>query len=387
MITTEERFMVKIMNNKVEDNELGVFGAEKYFKGVIDEELLRTSINNVHYCSNRSEEKHEDPWPTPKSKTPLSGCSGSSWNSRGDLLVSDEPIGNNHNKKTNVKSLLASLGCSCRDKGSVKIAEAKQPVKCGDPKQKTMSSSSKQVDDDDVNVRREAGLTFPVLNASMAHMKHPEPPEAKHEREQGDKCVSLETKLTLLNWGVVTPRAEILDSSGNGNDTGSDGSSDLFELESFSTNENNSFLAQQSAENNIYAPSEASINWSVMTASVAVSPTPKDLVAPRNVKGSGILSRCKNRKAVKIDSDEHCMTSGEKLAVVSHAKREWRHALDSTTPVVKIQANTKLIRAGSGLHISQNGFGVVRQVPNRLSRGPNQNHFEPTRNNTLTPVE
>ncbi|KAI3816687.1 hypothetical protein L1987_16390 [Smallanthus sonchifolius] len=383
---TEERFMQKIMKNKVEDDELGIFGAEKYFKGVIDEERLRTSNNGVRCGSNRPQEKHEEPepepCPMPKPKTLSSVHSESSWDSRRGLLVGKGPNGNNRSKKTSVKSLLASLGCNCSDKGSVKITEAKQPVKGGDSGQKPKSLSSKRADED-VTIKREDCFTFPVLNPSMANVKYPGLPKTIREQEleqeqEGVKFVSLEKKLTMLNWDGSTPRPEILDISRNGgqDDTGSDGSSDLFEIESFSTNENNLFLAGQAIENNIYAPSEASVDWSVATASVADFSTPENLTVSKNVKGSGILSGCTSLKAVRISGDEHSMTSGGKVAViVSPARREWCNRLDSATPVAKIQADTKLICAGSGLHISQNGFGVARPVHRTQSTHVSSHHM------------
>ncbi|KAI3696404.1 hypothetical protein L1987_79418 [Smallanthus sonchifolius] len=368
---TGERLTLKIMKNKVEDDELGIFGAEKYFKGVIDEERLRTSSNNVRCGSNRQQEKHEEPEPCqmPKPKTPSSVRSESSWDSRRGLLVGKWPNGNNRSKKTSVKSLLASLGCNCSDKGSVKITEAKQPVKGGDSGQKPKSLSSKW-DDENVTIQREDCFTFPVLNPPVANVKHPGLPKAIREQEleceqEGEKFTSLEKKLTMLNWGRSTPRPEILDISRNGrnDDTGSDGSSDLFEIESFSTNENNLFLAGQAIENK-YAPSEASVDWSVATASMADFSTPEDLMVSKNVKGSGILSGCTSVKAVRISGDEHSMPSGAKKAavIVGPTRREWCNRLDSATPAAKIQADTKLICAGSGLHISQNGFGVARPV-------------------------
>ncbi|KAJ0677632.1 putative protein PHYTOCHROME KINASE SUBSTRATE [Helianthus annuus] len=337
--TTEEedRLTLKMMKNKLEDGELGVFGAEKYFKGVIDEELVKTSNTGGRYEQYRPPEKHEEPCVIPKPKTPSSVRSESSWNSGKGLLVNNGPNGNNHSKKTSVKSLLASLGCKCRDKGSVKVREAKQPVKDVDSGQNTKPVSSKRADED-VNIKREDCFTFPVLNP---------------------------------------PIEEILDSSRNEGqtDTGSDGSSDLFEIESFSTNENNSFLAGQAMKNSAYAPSEASVAWSVATASVADFSTPEDLVVTRNVKGnSGILSGCKSVKAVRISGDER--GSNEKAGVVvSSARREWCNRLDSETPVAKIQADTKLICAGSGLHISQNGFGVARPVHKTHSKHASSHHL------------
>ncbi|XP_076953478.1 protein PHYTOCHROME KINASE SUBSTRATE 1-like [Bidens hawaiensis] len=370
---TDERFMLKTMKNKMEDEELGIFGAEKYFKGVIDEELARTSNTGVHYRSNRPQEKHEESCSLPKPKTASSVRSESSWNSGKGLLVTNGHNGNTHVKKTSVKSLLASLGCKCTDKGSVKVTEAKQPVKSNDLSQKANLLTLKRADDD-VNINREDCFTFPVL-------KHPELLEVKQEHEhEYKKSISLERKLMMSSWDAVTRRADALGSSRDGghNDTGSDGSSDLFEIESFSTNENNSFLAGQATKKSMCAPSEASVDWSVATASVADFPTREDSVVTRNVKGnSGILLGCKSLKAVRVSGDErNVVGSGEKATVgVTPATREWCNRVDFTTPVAKIQADIKLMCAGSGLHISQNGFGVANPVHRIHSTYASSHHF------------
>lgn len=356
--TTQDTFMLKLahpqtsMKKKLEDDELGIFGAEKYFKGVIDEELLRTP--GAHYRLNQPQEKHEEPSPLPKTNRAPSVRSESSYNSRKGLLVSNGN-GNDHRKKKSVKSLLASLGCSCNDKDSVKITHKKVPTKDGDLVQNRNSLSSRWIDGD-VNIKKDDCFTFPVLNTELV-------PEIKQEGGKG-KLFSLERKLTMLNWDGVTPRAEVLDVSRNGgqNDTGSDASSDLFELESFSTHENNSFLEKQALDSNDgrlsnvngYAPSEASVDWSVVTASAADFSNPEDLRVSRTAKvgsGSGILSGCKSLKAVRVSGDEQ-----EKGAVlVGPNRREWCRRLDTATPIAKIQADTKLIGMGPNSLRGQNG--------------------------------
>ncbi|CAI9297108.1 unnamed protein product [Lactuca saligna] len=408
---TQERFIIKLSHpqintkKKVQDDELGIFGAEKYFTGAIDEELNKTA----HYRgSNRPQEKHEEPCPKPKLTTPPSGTpsvrSESSWNSRRGLLASN---GNEHKKKTGVKSLFASLGCNCNDNASVKVTNnkvrvneaVKPPVKTGDLGHKTKSLSNRWADDDvpmkkfefdELNLKRDDCFTFPVLNSSMADGKHSEPPELElHYSSEvfgspGKKSFSLERKLTMLNWDGVTPRADIIDISRNGghNDTGSDASSDLFEIESFSTNENNSFLSRQALENsegrpsnvNGYAPSEASVDWSVVTACAADFSTADDFAVARTVKakgdtervkGSGILSGCHSHKAVRVSGDEYCMTGGgDKVAgIAAPSRREWCRRLDSVTPIAKIHADTKLVGVGSDSNRGQNGFGTTRSVP------------------------
>lgn len=414
----QQHFTIKLAQSprktNLQDDEIGIFGAEKYFTGAIDDDHLLLTTSNNNHPAHPPQQKHQPPCPSPKQKTP-SVRSESSWNSRKGLLATTTTT-NDHRKKNCVKSLLATLGCNCNDKDSVNVTEnkfyikepVKHPVKASDLPQNTKSLSSRWADEDvhgnnEMNIKREDCFTFPVLNSSMPDGNHPQLPQVEREKkittrensnssevfgspvlEKGKKSFSLERKLNMLNWDGVTPRAEVMDISRNGghNDAASDASSDLFEIESFSTNENNSFLAKQASENNDarpsnangYAPSEASVDWSVVTASVADFSTVEDSTViqrvkagadTERVKGSGILSGCKNLKAVRVSGDEHCMTDGgEKAAVmVAPTMREWCRRLESVTPITKIQADTKLVGAGSDTHRGQNGFGTARSIP------------------------
>ncbi|KAJ0763480.1 putative protein PHYTOCHROME KINASE SUBSTRATE [Helianthus annuus] len=328
---TKERFVPKLTKKHLDDDGLGIFEAEKYFKGVTD----------VHHQINQSREKHEDqPCALPKLKAMSSARSESSWNSRRGLLVSN---GTNHRKKISFKSLLASIGCNCNDKDSIKIKEFKQPVKGG------------------------GGLNPSIADAK--HFRIPKLPEVDREH---------------------IAKGEILEVSRKGgqDDTGSDASSDLFEIENFSANEDyNSFLARQATKNNEYAPSEASVEWSVVTASVADFPntifiaeessrpwsdveereTNEDDVEERETENNTSFRMGKGEKCerggrregvpqlagatwreLRVFGDGHGMISGgEKGAVIGSAPgREWHHRLDSATPVAKIQADNKLIGVG-----------------------------------------
>ncbi|KAJ9563781.1 hypothetical protein OSB04_008941 [Centaurea solstitialis] len=372
----------------VEDEEIGIFGAEKYFKGAMDEELPRTPQpvkpeNNDPKDPELKDEPNNPSKPKAESGTP-SVRSESSWNSRSGLLANN---GGNRivhrsrrEKGRTVKSLLASLGCNCNDKASVTITEnrvhvAKPPAKAGGF-------------NDSMNKKREDCFAFPVLNTRLA-VKTAIPEEevegdvnvarVRTRRnssevfgspvlEKGKKSFSLERKLTMLNWDGVTPKAENIDISNNaeGNDAASDASSDLFEIESFSTNGNNTFLGRQVSNGrsssattipNGYASSEASIAWSVVTASVAGFSIVSDYEdtrmfkthnVERMIKGGGMLSGCNSHKSVRV-AGEHLVVSGSEKAGVTGgttaAKERFR--LDCAVPVVKFQAETKTMSSHS----------------------------------------
>ena len=180
----------------------------------------------------------------------------------------------------------------------------------------------------------------------------------------------------MLSWDAA-PRVEdhefSVPSGVNYNDTESDASSDLFEIESV-TGKANPFLARQASDANsgcvtpttCYAPSEASIEWSVVTASAADVSVMSDCEELRPTKAvssaiidaktktnkeiqkrrSGILLGCKSHKAVRVAGDAY--KTIEKANVYPQMQR----SLDSFTPVTRFQAETKLTGFNSSIAIA-----------------------------------
>uniref|UniRef100_A0A5B6YJ84 Uncharacterized protein n=1 Tax=Davidia involucrata TaxID=16924 RepID=A0A5B6YJ84_DAVIN len=299
LITTPHKHLY-LGRKKVEDGEIDVFGAEKYFNGGMDEENPR--IGNKGAIRHQYEKNEPLDIGPVKAKiqpgTPSTAHSESSWNSQSTLLHSVQKR-NSPQRKANGRSFLASLGCncSCTDMDSADVDEhidennkckaiAKEPIKTGldsvDLAQinKLRLNPRKKFDELGLGLNREDCFSFPVLNSKAPNlavkMQFQEKEEDKPRKslevfgspvlEKGKKTLSLERRLTMLNWGA-TPRLEETEITascdGMLNDTGSDASSDLFEIESFTNNVNvNSFLTRQASDgmpNNNYAPSEASI--------------------------------------------------------------------------------------------------------------------------------
>ncbi|KAI5419993.1 hypothetical protein KIW84_043965 [Lathyrus oleraceus] len=108
---------------------------------------------------------------------------------------------------------------------------------------------------------------------------------------------------------------EIVDA--NYDDDGSDASSDLFEIESLKEKSSNNFLNRRTSDaaSTCYAASEASVEWSVVTASAAVMSDCEDqmseftvrspIKAPREIprRRPGMLLGCKSHKAVRVAGD------------------------------------------------------------------------------------
>ncbi|GAV73225.1 hypothetical protein CFOL_v3_16711 [Cephalotus follicularis] len=359
---------------KEDDGEIGIFGAEKYFNGVEEESPKLDSISARKYQCVKHEHVDVEPGkPKPQYGTP-SIRSESSWDSRSSLLqiVMRNPLERKTNK-VHSKSFLAGLGCkcSCYDKDSIDIDEHvgemsfKRSTNYGVGQGKVSTKDPKKADLDyeirvkgDLGVSKEKCFTFPTtisgegnppLKLQFQEEKSNLPRDSLEVYgspllDKGGKSFSLERRLTMMPWDA-TPRVEGIDYSANSggiyDDSESDASSELFEIESL-TGKANPFLARQASNatsgcvtpTTCYAPSEASIEWSVVTASAAdfsvmsmseceglrppvsiPNPVKSALLTASNAKtrsskemqrlNPGILLGCKSYKAVRVAGDAY----------------------------------------------------------------------------------
>ncbi|KAG5521201.1 hypothetical protein RHGRI_033679 [Rhododendron griersonianum] len=379
---------------KVEEGEIGVFGAEKYFNGLMGEENQRVS-NNVrtktqHQKNAPIDISHSKPKIQPR--TP-SVHSESSWNSQSGLLQSvKRNPSQRKGKKRNGKNFISILGCSCscNGKNSVVIDEkgeetnSKKSLSCGGfqgkmgKQERTKTGSDpvdlarikqsglnpwvmeeihcKKIDEMGNGLSREDCFSFPILNSTPGGNPNPmnfqENQDGKRWHNSlevfGSSVLDKRNKNFLvlegnpIMWGWETDsRAEEFEiprsSDAMYNDNESDASSDLFEIESFA-NSGNSFLERNGSDemsSNVthttcYAPSEVSIEWSVVTASAAgfssvisdseefVSNS-KGVTNPRKMgpdgkfsvggkemeKRPGNLLGCKSNEAVRVAGDAY----------------------------------------------------------------------------------
>lgn len=385
---------------KEEDGEIGVFGAEKYFNGGIDMDsprMTKRDAKNLE-CVKDGEVNLE---PT-KQGTP-SVCFESNWNTQSALIQS--VVRSPPPAKPSSKSFLSGLACCrcyCYDSNSVDIEEVqvgeisfKRPAK-GEVVQgkgnKTAAASKENLDHlQGVNKpsgdNKEDIFTFPTMNSTVGirPVKVPLQGEADEIGRKSlevfgspvlgrrNKSLNLERKLKMLSWNG-TPKVE-----GNGNskgkcnniinDTESDASSDLFEIESI-TSKANPVLSRRASDaaasgcvtpTTCYAPSEASIEWSVVTASAAnfsvmsdyeeLRPSSVTLPSPiktyfsttttnanaktknnkefqRRRSSSGLLD-CNSPKAVKVAGDAH------KTNDMAGFDPRMRHVSDSYMPATR----------------------------------------------------
>lgn len=376
----------------MEEGEIGVFGAEKYFNGLMGEENQRVS-NNVRTKTQHQKNAPIDisnSKPKIQPRTP-SVYSESSWNSQSGLLQS---VKRNPSQRKG-KNFISSLGCSCtcNGKNSVVIDEKDEEInpkkslsregfqgKMG-KQERTKTGSDpvdlarikqsglnpwvmeeihcKKIDEMGNGLSREDCFSFPILNSTQGGNPNPmnfqENQDGKRRNNSlevfGSSVLDKRNKNFLIlegnpiMWGWETDsRAEEFEIPRRScdamyNDNESEASSDLFEIESFA-NSGNSFLGRNESDemsSNVthttcYAPSEVSIEWSVVTASAAgfssvisdseelVSTNSKGVTNPRKMgpdekfsaggkemekRPVGNLLGCKSYEAVRVAGDTY----------------------------------------------------------------------------------
>ncbi|KAI4340101.1 hypothetical protein MLD38_024970 [Melastoma candidum] len=299
---------MKIANR---EGEIGVFGAEKYFNGNMEDGPSPRLIDEYTRRNGYKKESRLDTCTSvSKSRSVTASVSSeSSWNGHAALLrgFQKNPAPNRQSSFSfNGRGLFRRLGCnkSCSGEKSIHTRKEDDP-KCHQ-QNLALPSSIVQANDglqssnfdgaSSTGSRREELFAFPVLG-SFCHKES----EGKRLREGvGEKegieaprdsievfgsghkdkkkvdavALNLERKLSVLTWDAipkphspkVSPKSSVLN-----DDLESEASSDLFEIENISgaTNIDPLFVPHPPDGFSFYEPSEASIEWSVVTVSAA----------------------------------------------------------------------------------------------------------------------
>ncbi|CAD5317980.1 unnamed protein product [Arabidopsis thaliana] len=318
----------KMVKKAPEDPEIGVFGAEKYFNGDMDSDqgssvlsLTNPEVERTVVDSKQSAKKSTG---TPSVR------SESSWNSQSVLLQNklvnscnssfkEKKNSNGQIQKVtnNKKSFLANLGCkcACSDGDSVDVDEKTSVKRSADPNISVITMRS-SVD----------------MNTELIKIQKQEELSQRKSLEVFGSPVAIEKKSTVVQKKLPLPPWKSRTEEEDTKSEGSDSSSDLFEIEGLTGNPK-PFLTRQGsdpASPTCYAPSEVSVEWSIVTASAAdfsvmsecaTSPVRRNRPtqipripitaksAPQRRKsssssgGNGFLMSCKSHKSVMVSGD------------------------------------------------------------------------------------
>ncbi|KAK3440184.1 hypothetical protein EUGRSUZ_B00480 [Eucalyptus grandis] len=243
------------------EGEIGVFGAEKYFNMDIGEDSVPPVADDYTRKIVYNKDSHLDPYSRSlktRSVTP-SLSSETSSNSQTTFLRSFQRIPyQGKQNSSNGRSFLAGLSCnkSCSDRKSINVSKNK------------LAAERQMKEEIRTKVEEEPRISLEVFGS--------------HAKKKGDAvAMNLERKLSILTWDAI-PKAQSFPTSSKrseaNDDMNSEASSDLFEIENLSgTSSVPPLFTRQVSDGfsgcmtptTLYTPSEASIEWSVVTASAA----------------------------------------------------------------------------------------------------------------------
>ncbi|KAL2254059.1 protein PHYTOCHROME KINASE SUBSTRATE 3 [Sesamum indicum] len=275
-------------------DQISVFSADRYF--------------NMNLTEVKHEFKNKGPGVGLNigQRTPSLCSEGSSWNSQTGLLPHLQM--QTKQKKAVGRNFLTGFGCRgpCFDRKSVHINEivasyASNRSRAGSERTDRRAILA-PVSDPGTEI-------LPVMiNNQLLRVEQLD--EARHSIDVFGSATSLkrdniaanmERKLSMLTWDAIPRSGQNLSTSSTTicDDMASDASSDLFEIEKASGSMYTVLKSQQEDDVSVishYAPSEASIQWSVVTASAADYSALSDYNDEMNVSVSGdmIVSRSYN---------------------------------------------------------------------------------------------
>ncbi|XP_004241577.1 protein PHYTOCHROME KINASE SUBSTRATE 3 [Solanum lycopersicum] len=341
---------------KLKDGELSIFGADKYFNKKLEYGAAATSV--VKYGGQMNNGMVDLPHPKPSSQTgtPSIHSEASSFNSQSALLQNlPRNRYQTNQKKSTGRRFFATFGCPgpCSGKKAVRVDQSSEPgLPQPGSKHSTghfaLSSGTASVDEKLRVVKKHLDDQDQTIEEQRKSIEV----FGSGKMRQGDIAVNLERKLSMLTWDAIPkaqnlPRATI-GSSTVCDDIASDASSDLFEIENISSSGYGLMHSQTSdyvpgcmSPTTQYAPSEASIEWSVITDSAAgYSSVISDYDSKRiSISGNAIPrnAACTNTKNNKnaVSKEDQKARQGGLLGCKSHK------AVSVVETVYKTGENTK----------------------------------------------
>ncbi|XP_009772036.1 protein PHYTOCHROME KINASE SUBSTRATE 3-like [Nicotiana sylvestris] len=279
----------QLERNKSKDGEISIFGADKYFNMDLDYGAAPLPPAGVMKYRGINPPNLK---PNVQSGTPSICSEASSWNSQNALLRNIRRNGYQTKQKKTTRRFLDTLACQpCSDKKAVYVDESiGHAISQPGPKHGVGPSALSLAQDQSIEEQRKSLEVF-----------------GSGKMGKGDIAVNLERKLSMLTWDAI-PKAQNLPTTTNGSSTvcddmASDASSDLFEIENISSSGYGLVNTQTSGDcmssscmspTTQYAPSEVSIEWSVVTASAADY---SSIISDYDEKNFGISGNINSRNA------------------------------------------------------------------------------------------
>lgn len=355
------------------DGEIEIFDAEKYFSGVMDGSASEPSCVLTPTATAKKEARRR-----PRSVSRHgSSTSETSCNSRSTLLPDRSRGKQGHigvdggRRDADGKKFLGVFPCFCARKYAINIDKEAQ-LAPGRPQDEHLVCESrlKRISP---GLRRQDPFPLPPnLNSKFK-------PEEKvviggvqnvkfgaNFTPKGDLAIAQKkSSFTALTAGE----------GGRDEDVLSEASSDLFEIESISMSSHPFFTIEGSESATAttgYEPSEASVEWSVVTASVANFSMSSDsreqgantLRKTRRSSGSGLLLGCVSEKAVDVTTASG--GSGTRTSARgSSARRECVELEGAVTPTARYRVESCGVDLGSGRAgrvLPQSPFGSSRST-------------------------
>lgn len=324
---------------KSKDRELSIFGADKYFNKKLEYGAVPTT--GVKYGGQTNKGMVDLPHlkSSSRTRTPSNCSEANSFNSQSALLQNlPRNRYQTNQKKMTGRRFFASFGCQgpCLGKKAVCVdkspeAGLSQPGSKHSAGHFALSSGTASVDQKLRVVKK--GLDDQDL--TMEEQRKSIEVFGSGKIRKGDIAMNLERKLSMLTWDAI-PKAQNLPtttiaSSTVCDDMASDASSDLFEIDNISgcgyglmNSQTSDYVPGCMSPTTQYAPSEASIEWSVITASAAdYSSVISDYDAKRISINGDAISRnaaCTNTKTNKnvVSKEDQKAHPGGLLGCKSH---------------------------------------------------------------------
>ncbi|KAM0952952.1 putative protein PHYTOCHROME KINASE SUBSTRATE [Dioscorea sansibarensis] len=301
---TPTTMRVSIGKRRNENGELDVFQAEKYFNGLMDEDHSEKSSERTTGTEKNLYKKEGKNIISLKSRSGTeSSCSDASGNSRSTLLRDRRRKSIACDlKKSSSKKFLGVFRCSCAGKDDIKADEEHHH---------SANHATEFLTERIVLGLKREGVAIGAFSSPFI-----EKPVISSSRK----------KSSPAGFGAAGGGND------NNDDVHSDSSSDLFEIENLNLSIHVHPLFNPEPA---YEPSEASIEWSVATASVANDDHRKIETMKKAIKNhkTGLLSGCANNKAVSVHT--HDAEEFEKPERVNSGRDDQRFALQDLPPVAR----------------------------------------------------